>query len=532
MSRGGPAGMRELSKLASRRDRIILPLWAYALIGSSASTAYSIKGLFPDQTSRQTFVDGIRAASGAAALYGRISGTSLGAITTWRSAVLGAVLASVMSTLLVVRHTRAEEQTGRQELVAAGVVDRVAPLAAALQLVISVNLAAGVVIGAVFPVLGLPAAGAFALGLSIAGCGIFFAAVAAVCAQLFETSRTANGVALSLLGAFYLVRAVGDMSHPAGWLLWASPVGWTEQVRPYAGDRWWALAVPAVGSAVLIAVALRLLGRRDFGSGVLPTRPGPAYAAADTRGTFGLAWRMHRGTLTGWTVGVLLAALVFGSFVRDVGVLTGSARVRKIMAELGGSRNMADAYVSSIMGVFGIMAAVFAVTVIVRARAEEAGGRIELVFAGTPSRARWVLSHVVFAAAGSVVILAAAGFGAGLSEGLGAHDVGHALGSLFGAAFAQVPAVLLVTALAVLVFAAFPRYTGASWGLLGLFGFLTLVGPELKVSQYVLDVSPFSQVPKLPGSSVTTTPLVVMGVLALAVLAAALGAFRRRDLLA
>ncbi|MFH9041861.1 ABC transporter permease [Streptomyces sp. NPDC017966] len=532
MRSGGLAGLRELSKLATRRDRIILPLWAYALIGSAVSTASSIKGLFPDEASRRDFVEGIQAASGAVALYGRVSDTSLGAITTWRSLVLGAVLASVMSVLLVVRHTRAEEQTGRQELVAAGVVDRRAPLVAALRLVIAANLAVGVIIGALLPAVGLPAAGSFALGLSMVACGIVFAGIAAVCAQLFEASRTANAASLALLGGFYLVRAAGDMSEGARWLLWASPIGWAEEVRPYAGDRWWALAVPVAAAVALIALSLRMLARRDFGSGVLPARPGPAYAGSDTRGTLGLAWRLHRGSLLGWAIGVLAAALVFGSFVRDVDVLTDSDRVQDIMAQLGGSQNMADAYVSSIVGVFGILAAVYALTVIVRARAEEAGGRIELIFSGTPSRARWVLSHLAFAVAGAVVILAVAAFGMGLSQGLGAHDVGTALADLFGAVSAQLPAVLLITALAVLLFAVVPRWTAAGWGVLGLFGFLTLVGPQLKVSQYVLDVSPFTHVPKLPGNAVSATPLVVMGALALVGVAATLVAFRRRDLLA
>jgi len=210
---GGLAGLPELSKLATRRDRVILPLWCYALIGSAVSTASSIKGLFSDQASRVDFVEGIQATSGAIALYGRVAGTSLGSITTWRTLVLGAVLASVMSVLLIVRHTRAEEQTGRQELVAAGVVDRKAPLVAALRLVIGVNIAVGVIIGAVLPITGLGAGGAFALGLSMAGCGIVFAALAAVCAQLFEASRSANSAALSLLGGFYLLRAVADMGE-------------------------------------------------------------------------------------------------------------------------------------------------------------------------------------------------------------------------------------------------------------------------------------------------------------------------------
>jgi len=532
VSAGTAVGTDKLTKLISKRDRIILPIWAYALIGSAASTAYSIKGLFPDEAARKGFAQGISATSGVVALYGKVLNDSVGAITAWRYAVLGAVLAAIMSTLLVVRHTRAEEQSGRQELIAAGVVDRVAPLVSTLRMVIAVNVLAAVVIGAVFPFLGLPAAGAFALGFAVAGCGVFFTGLAAVSAQLFESSRTANAFTLVLLAVFYLVRAIGDIGHSTAWLLWASPLGWTEQVHAYAGDRWWVLAVPAVATAVLIAVALRLLDKRDYGAGVWPGRPGPRYAGPATRGVYGLAWRLHRGTMIGWTIGLFAAALILGSVANHVGVLTDSGRVRQIMADLGGTKNMSDAFVASVMGMFGIVTAVFTLTVITRARAEESGGRIEPVLSQPPSRYSWLLSHTVFAVFGAAVILFAAGFGAGLAKGIGEHKVGRDLNSLLGAAFSQLPGVVLVAAIAVLVFAVLPGYTAAAWGLLGVFAFLSLFGPELKVSKYVLDLSPFTHAPKLPGTAVTVLPLVVMSAIAVASVVASLAAFRERDLLA
>jgi ABC-2 type transport system permease protein len=523
------AGVRELLKLAARRDRIMLPLWAYALIGSAASTAYSIKGLYPGQASRLRFTEDINAAPAAAALYGRIDGSSLGAITAWRAGVIGAVLAAVMSILLVVRHTRAEEQAGRLELVVSGAVDRFAPLAAALQLTISVNVAVGVVIGVVLPFLGLPAAGAFVLGLSVAGAGAFFAAVAAVTAQLFESSRSANAAAFAVLGFFYLVRAVADII-PASWLLWFSPVGWAEQSRPYAGDRWWVLSLAFLAAGLLVAAAVRLSRLRDFGSGILPARPGPRYAAAGTRGVFGLAWRLHRATLAGWSFGILAGAAVLGLFAKDVVALTSSARVEKIMSELGGTQNMTDAYLATIMNLLGVLAAAYAVSVIVRARGEETGGRAEAVLAGAEGRGRWLLSHVLFAAAGSGVLLLVAGLAGGLADGLRTHDLAGTLGTVSGAALAQWPAVLVVTGFAAVLFAALPARTAAAWGLFGLFAFLTLLAPGLKLSQAVLDLSPFNQVPKLPGAVFTATPLVVLGAVAAALLAAAVVAFRRRDL--
>ena len=42
--------------------------------------------------------------------------------------------------------------------------------------------------------------------------------------------------------------AVGDVSGQAGpsWLSWASPIGWGQQMRPYADERWWVLGLVAL----------------------------------------------------------------------------------------------------------------------------------------------------------------------------------------------------------------------------------------------------------------------------------------------
>jgi ABC-2 type transport system permease protein len=56
-----------------------------------------------------------------------------------------------------------------------------------------------------------------------------------------------------------------------------------------------------------------------------------------------------------------------------------------------------------------------------------------------------------------------------------------------------------------------------------------LVGATLRLSQWLLDVSPFTHVPHLPGGHATATPFVVLTVVAVAVGAAGLLGFRRRD---
>ena len=109
----------------------------------------------------------------------------------------------------------------------------------------------------------IPAAGSLAFGAALAGSGLVFTAVAAVAAQLSPSARFARGSAFAVLGTAFTLRAVGDAG--SGTLSWLSPLGWSLQVRPYAGDHFWVLLLHLATTAVLTAVAYRLLAGRDVG---------------------------------------------------------------------------------------------------------------------------------------------------------------------------------------------------------------------------------------------------------------------------
>ena len=179
------------------------------------------------------------------ALYGRVfDPTSLGAVSMFKLGALGAALVALVAIFTVVRHTRAEEESGRLEMIGATVVGRYAALTAALLLAVGTTLVLALLTALSLVGTGLPASGALAFGLSWAGAGIAFAAVGAVTAQVTESARTANGLGAAVLAAAYLLRAVGDATgvDTSTWLSWLSPIGWAQQVRPFAGDRWWVLS--------------------------------------------------------------------------------------------------------------------------------------------------------------------------------------------------------------------------------------------------------------------------------------------------
>ncbi|MGW1927708.1 ABC transporter permease, partial [Streptomyces massasporeus] len=192
-TKAGPlAGTGTLTRLALRRDRLMIPLWALVTGGLVASGAGSLEGLYGTAAERAEAAASMTANSSMRALYGPVFDDSLGGLVAWRFGTFAAVLAAVASLIVVVRHTREEEETGRQEMLSAGAVGRRAPLTAALLAALVVNTAVALVVTA--GLAGQGAAGALALGLAIGGTGMVFATTAALAAQLTESARLAKGL--------------------------------------------------------------------------------------------------------------------------------------------------------------------------------------------------------------------------------------------------------------------------------------------------------------------------------------------------
>ncbi|NUT93370.1 MAG: ABC transporter permease, partial [Saccharothrix sp.] len=505
-------GTLALLRLALRRDRVLLPVWLIGLVGITLSTASALDELYGTEALRRQI--GVTAGSNPAflAMLGPIYDyTTIGGILAWRWGVFGGLLIALMAMFLVTRHTRAEEETGRLELIGSTVTGRHAPLAAAVLLSALTSLVIGVSIALGLIGIGEDAAGSFALGLGFTAAGWVFTGVGAVAAQLTESARTANAIAGGVLGAAYLLRAVGDAAGDAGprWLTWLSPLGWVELVKAFAGDRWWVLGLSVLLAVVLVGAAAVLVSRRDLTAGLLPTRLGPARAPASLGSAFGLAWRLQRGMLLGWTLSLFVLGGVYGAVARAVeDMLGGNPALEKIISQMGGSGQVVDVYLSSVLGIIGLFSAIYVVQATLRLRAEEADFRAEPVLATSVRRVSWVASHVVFATLGVAVVLAAAGLGAGLVHGVRVGDVGGQVARLVGSALAHVPAVWVVAGIALLLFGLFPKLTSASWAFLVVFLVLGQLGPLLELDQWALDLSPFTHVPKVPGAELTATPLV------------------------
>jgi ABC-2 type transport system permease protein len=529
------AGARELSRLAIRRDRIILPAWVYALSAIGASGGFGVKEIYKTPAARASLIRSIGHDQALSFLYGQLHGTSLGAIVAWRYLSYAALAAGLMSIFLVVRHTRADEETGRLELIGSTAVGRSASLAVALTIAAAANAVVLVVAVAVLAVSGLPLTGALAFGLGEVGCGLVFAAVAAVAAQVSGTARGARGLSIAVLGVVFFLRAVGDSggSHSLGWLTWLSPIGWAELMRPFAAERWWALALPAAAMTIGVAVAFALAAHRDQGAGLIEPGAGPARAGRLLAGPAGLAWRLQRASLTGWAAGFLAGGLAIGVVANGIGQLIGSrsGAVAKTLVRIGAQHALTNAYLAACMSLLGLVAAAYAVSAVLRLRSEETDGHAEPMLAAPVSRLWWAGSQLLVVAIGTAALLVVGGAGMGLGYGLASSTLSHQLPTLVGASLVQIPAALVIAAVAAAASGLLPRWSaGIGWAAVAVAVVITVLGPAFNLSQPVLDISPFTHTPKLPGGALTAAPLGWLAALVLALVAAGLAGLRRRDI--
>ncbi|MFN8104487.1 MAG: ABC transporter permease [Acidimicrobiia bacterium] len=526
------AGTATLVRLILRRDRIRLPVWLASLGGVAAMSAAATVPLYPTVESRVVAAEALNSQASLVALYGRIyDPTSVGSLALVKLGGFGAVMVALLAIFTVVRHTRAEEEAGRLELVRSTTVGRHASLTAALLVAAATDVVLAVVTAVALVAAGLPVEGSIAFGSAWAGVGIAFAAIAGIAVQLPRSARAATGIATATLGAVYLLRAVGDAGSETGtgWLTWLSPIGWGQQFRPYAGNRWWVLLITLGFAAAASTGAYLLASRRDTGAGLLADRPGRARAKPSLRGPLALAWRLQRSTFLAWAVAFVVLGLVFGNLASSVGSFLSSPQALLWMAKLGGQKGLVDMFLAAELSFVGVFASAYGIQAASRLHSEESTGLAAPVLATATSRSAWAAGHTAIALAGTTVLMVLAGLSAGLAHGVQSHDMGE-VGRVLAGALVQLPAVWILTGLVVAAFGMAPRTVSLGWVALAVFIFLGEFGALLELPQWAIELSPFAHVPKLPGAPVHVTPLALLSAASVLLVAAGLTGFRRRDL--
>ena len=504
----------------------VLAAWVLGIVLMMLVTASSLRGLYPTAADLELYAATLTGGA-VYVLNGRVAGVdTLGGAMSNEFAVFAAFAVPLMGLALVARFTRKDEESGRHELLLASAIGRRAPLLAALvQAAGALALACGgsAVVMALF---GADPAGAALYGLGLFGLGMVHAGVAAVGAQLFEHARGVWGLGLAVVVVTYLLRGVGAVHDT--WPVWASPLGWVDQLRAFGDARWWPLALFAVATAALIGLAMALHARRDLDAALLRARPRSPRASAVLRSPLGLAMHEHRGALIGWALGAAVLMGVYGSLSQTVVDALEADPSLLVFLGPGGADKMLELTVGMFALMLGMLSAASGIAAAGSLAKDETAGLLEVQLAAPRSRWSWLGVQVLVVLVVWAVTHAVGGLALAVSTAASMGDT-EWYRPVARAVAAQVAPSLLMVALAVALFGVLPRWRALAWVVFGVSAVLAYLGPGLQLPQRLLDAVPFLAVGQVPAEAAEGTAVALLLVLTGLLLAAGFVGLRRRD---
>jgi ABC-2 type transport system permease protein len=489
---------------------------------------------YPTAADRARLVETMGTDVGSQAIFGPAHhlGTVAGYEAYHVIAVAG-VVGAVWGLLAGTRLLRGEEDAGRWEVVIAGQTTRRRAAAGAM---LGLGFGLGTlwaVTAAAIAVVGRTADPPFSVQSSLftataaVAAAAMFLAVGALCSQLAATRRHAAGLAAAVLGVAYLVRIVAYSGETLRWLRWATPLGWVDELRPLTGSRPLVLVPILATTAVLVALAVILAGRRDLGGSILPARDTAPARTRSLNGPLGLAYRLHLRTALGWTAGLAAGGLVLGLSTKTIEDVWANAS-GGVVQNLGGADGGA-AYLGVLFLVVTLLVAIAAAGHVSATREEEAEGYLDHLLARPVARLPWLAGRFAVSAAA----LTGAGVITGLFTWLGAASGGAelSLATLLAAGINVVPVGIFVLGIGTLAHGLAPRFaTAAAYGIVAWSFLVEIIGASIDASRWLLDLSILHHIARAPAAEVRWDSAAILTLLGIAAAATGALAFARRDL--
>ena len=500
-------------------------VWIVALAATMLVTTLSISELYDTQRKIDSYAAATGSGSALEAINGHVYGiATLGGVMANEFGFIASFALPLMGISLISGMTRREEETGRLDMMLAGRIGRGAPVVSAVlvttvALVLTSAALAGGLVAA-----GVERADATVYAASLGVLGLVFAGVAAVCAQLVERARGVYTISLGVLVVSYLLRGAGAvLDNP---LTWFSPLGWAEEARAFGDARWWPVLMSLGVAAALLAGAGALSNRRDLGSA--PLRRGGSVPAASgfLRSRVGFAVRLHRGAVVSWGVAAIVVAGAFGALTDAASeAVSGNETLQDALGGSGGS----DGYSAMMVLLLGVLCAGYAVQAVATLRAEETAGRLEVTLSSEVSRTRWFVMHVVVVVMGLLIVTLLGALTLGAATAVSTGQVAR-FGSSLGAVASYLPAIAVLLAVALALFAAVPRLFPVAWLAFAFTAVVAFLGEVLSLPDWLLDLAPMHHVGFPPQESAESVPLVILVLVAVALGVGGVAAFARRGI--
>lgn len=510
-------------------------LWGYIFGIAIASSELSYDRIYKTAVQRDALATTYGNSKAMSALFGPAPQLqTVSGFTVFKVSMALMILGAVWGLLTSTRLLRGEEDSGRWDLLLCGqctppgaTAQGLAGLGTGFATLWAITAIIAVFSGRQSSVV-IEAGSSLYFSVAVVASAGMFLAVGAVTSQLAATRRQAASFAAIVLGASYGLRLIADAGVGLHGLIWVSPLGWVEELRPLTSPQPLALVPIVVFVVALVGVAVHLAGRRDVGASIVAGRDHANPRLGLLHGPLGLTIRLLRTTALGWIIAVGCSAMLYGLIAKSAGA-TISGSVQQVFSKLGAVGTGADVVIGLCFLVEAILLGFIAAGQVTAARSEESEGRLEQLLSRSVSRSTWLGGRVLVALA----VLLLSGAVAGLLAWVGAasQHTGVRLVSLLGAGVNLVPPATVILGIGVLALGVRPRstsivvYAALGWSLL-----VVIVGGFGTVSHWVLDTSVFHQMASAPGVPPDWTANGIMIAIGAAALLLGGLAFNRRDL--
>lgn len=514
-----------------KKDWLKLILWLLACLSLVFIGVFAYTELYTAQAEREAMAVAL-ANPAMEALFGRMIGEdnyTVGAMYSHTMTLMGFLLFSIQSILLVVRHTRSEEEDGRIEMLQALPIGRLSQPTATLGVLFLFNSVLALGSTTILLLMGdtsMSVEGAVLTGVIYGLIGLIFGSIALVTAQLSQSGRGAMLLAFVALGLSYVLRIIGDSGLP--FLSQLSPLGLLYGTEPFVSNNWGPVLLASLGVFVLLALAIYLRHSRDLGSGILPDRAGKSQASAFLKTPFGFAFRLFQTPFVVWSVSLVILAISYGSVVGDVEGLLDANELAGQFLGMDDASSLTEQFIQMISGLLAIVACIPVLQAFLRIRSEEKKGRLDKIIAGTHSRVKIMGTFFGLGLLTSVwmhvlQVLAFSGFSVSVEPALSFRD--SVLAGLL-----YLPAIWLVGGLASVLIGWLPQATSAIWSYLG-FAFVVLYfGEVFNFPNWLQSLSAFHHIPDLFSDGMRWLPLILTTLLSLLLSFIGFLGFHKRDI--
>ena len=536
------AGLTTLVKLIFRRDRVKLPVWIFCFTLFLLWMVPMLQNIYGDQESLTTLYQTFATNPAGIFLVGFMDSPTFGAFMTIETLLWWGLAIAFLNILLVVRHTRQNEEIGAQELIQSCRVGRSTGLVAVLLVALLTNTLITIVLGFGMTLLGGDYWGADQAWLYAINFGLFglvWASITVIVVQLVDSARSAIGILAAIVGGAFMLRGIGDFMGTVGpngliqpaWFSLLSPFGWMQAARPLTFPEWGPTLIPIVFILIATPIAFLLMHGRDIGAGIFPSRKGRARASKFRKTPLGLTWYLQKNIFTGWFIGIMILVLTVGSLTAEMSrIFDTSDAVRKVIESIGGTGALIPAFLSAMLALATLGIIGYIVQGLGKLRNEEASGHVEHLLATKLSRTKWLALHITIVLAGGLIMLVASGSVLALCTNI-ATDYNVSVLEYALAGLSYFPILLAFTGAYLLIFGVVPRVVGTIiWAYYGFVAFATWIGPMLDFPAWAMSISIVHHFPSPPVDEIAVVPIIAFAIAAVAASALGITAWRNRDL--